>query len=720
MTDAFHRLVAPAYFTGGGTFPTESGTTYDYINNGGSGTPALADSAKVGGPNAGTLFSAFGEDATASNFNRSNQALSQNCDHLDNLLHRSLATVIRTSDTTPGSPVSTIVLPAGTFLGTVGYTTSVADLKRLFHVTDTSDNDITLASNGTLVNVTSVTLSTGDVIGGAGANGSFSGNTITLNLATPIPASQAYRVYYSTRTNLATMPLDGFMNIIIRGAEEVSGTVEGLFRTLHGNSEAWNASWDSTIFDLVNGGLNARYRRSTDADGAAPETYFVSSTNDPGAGAWINRDGPALTVYAADGGSYVDPLNALIAGKFFDSDPSSSGGAVGVAVYGARQSATALTGETVSHTPGAYSFMHLWPHYFQSSIHATHPRTRIVDGATATIGNHGSYNVDTGELIVTVTQAGNYFRDGTGTSSIALGHDLLQLQYVVSSVTLTHYVVIVAHGETGDTTNVTKVRVRNLDGTVPNLAGVSSLTIRWVSVTMSVGDGAGTFHARTHTDVAPVLGDSFYFQIPPYLTNDSEDNVTRDSPTFGAPDTSNVVPALQWGGFQYTNPSGFVVSGALNGDGSIGCAGIVNCGSVQTNSGSVLVHGGDVIAFSGSVGSNSASVKPQLLGTSGAVSTSNVAWDVSLGGIARITSTTLSSGQIIITNIPRDGTTIKLILTRSGAYGITWGSVNANTTTHHFASGDDQPGTGLTDMWVGTVYTVTGVSTVYWQHVNYP
>ena len=64
----FHRLGVPSYFGGlpGG---------YDYINNAISGTPANADGAKSGGPNAGTYFVAFGEDATSSDFNRANKAL---------------------------------------------------------------------------------------------------------------------------------------------------------------------------------------------------------------------------------------------------------------------------------------------------------------------------------------------------------------------------------------------------------------------------------------------------------------------------------------------------------------------------------------------------------------------------------------------------------------------------------------------------------------------
>jgi hypothetical protein len=221
----FHRLAAPTYFTGGPTFPSESGVVYDYINNGGSGTPAFADGIKVGTVNAGTYFFSFGEDATSSNFNRAPKALAENCDHLDNLFHRSIATSVRTVDVVAGAPVSSITLPIGTFLGVAGYTTSTADLNRLFEIVDSTDKAI-VTSGGVEVKVTSVTLGSGDTIGGGGANGSFSGNTVQLNFATSIPTSTTYRVYYGTRTNLATLPLDALTTITIRNAQETSAALD--------------------------------------------------------------------------------------------------------------------------------------------------------------------------------------------------------------------------------------------------------------------------------------------------------------------------------------------------------------------------------------------------------------------------------------------------------------------------------------------------------------
>jgi len=228
----FHRLTVPTYYGGlpGG---------YDYINNAISGTPAAADGAKVGGPNAGTYFVAFGEDATSADINRPNSALAQNTDHLDDLMHRDIASLTRTADVTPGSPVASVTITGpGIFVGGIGDT-----LLDLFHVTDANDDDIDVS--GTKIVVSSI----GPDALGAG----FSVGNLTVTFNVSIPTGQTYRIYYGQRANLATLPADAFMNMRVRGAVAVDAQVEELFRQLHGNGEAWNAAWDNTIYGLNQG-----------------------------------------------------------------------------------------------------------------------------------------------------------------------------------------------------------------------------------------------------------------------------------------------------------------------------------------------------------------------------------------------------------------------------------------------------------------------------------
>lgn len=573
---AFHRYVTPTYYGG---LPVG----YDLINvvSGGTGAggSAFADGAKgLGNPNTGTYFVAWGEDATSSNANRGLRALAQNTDLLDDLFHRDLARPVRTNDAVAGAPVSTVVLPTNTFLGTAGYTTSVADLARLFSILDDSDNEIIIQATGQKVQVTSVTLGAGDAIGGGGANGSFSGNTVQLNISPSIPTGTTYRIWYADRTNLGTLPVDAFTTIKIRGAEEVSSAVEDLFRLLHGNNLSWNAGWTTTVYDMAASGLYDRYSRLTANEmGTPPESYWQQGLDTSGSGGWIRRTGPALTVYTAgdEAGAYSDPIGALFAAKFIDTAPFDSGGVNGFVVYGARRSGSNTTGES-THEPGSASFLSLWPHHYINTVHATNPYTRIFEGATATLANVGAYNANTGEAVVTVTQAGNYFRTGGGDSAVSLGHDLLEITYTQGAIVKRQVFVIVAHGASNDAANAAKVRVRRLDGSIPDFSATSSVTIRWHSLTFGVGDGAGRYHKTkyAYNDNVSILFDALFYQVPPRLSSSAgEDDVGRIAPGFSAQDNSLLTTALRWGGFSKTS-SGPVWGGFLTGDGGISVGGL--------------------------------------------------------------------------------------------------------------------------------------------------
>lgn len=705
---AFHRFVTPTYFGG---LPVG----YDLINvvSGGTGAggSAFADGAKGGGnPNTGTYFVAWGEDATSSNANRGMKALSQNTDLLDDLLHRDLALAVKTTDATAGSPVPTVILPTNTFLGTSGYTTSTADLARLFTILDTNDDELIIQSTGQKVQVTSVTLGTGDVIGGGGANGSFSGNTVQLNISPSIPTGVSYRIWYATRTNLAVLPADALTTIKIRNAEEVPAEVENLFRLLHGNNLAWNAGWTSTIWDLALSGLNERYSRATAASTSAPEAYWATGINTIGAGGWINRQGPGLTVYSGDAGELTDPLNALFVGKNVDTDYTASGGVVSFAAFGSRRSSSANANEVLGGlTPGAAAFMAIWPHGFGSGL-STNYFTRVVSGSSATLSNVGGYNIDTGEAIVLLTGASNYFQTG-GLSAVAVGYDLIEISYIQGGQPIIHSFVIVGLGASNDVGSAVKARVRHMNGAVPDFSATSGATVRWISNSFTVGDGAGRWHRYLHAyaDTQSVMFDGLFYQVPPSLSSTGSDNdVLRTPASFSAQSGGPSVKALQWGGFNYSVPSGPVFPSYLQGDGGINVTGSdVNVNGSTNTAGAVKAN---YVVING--------VSPTgILAGGGA----GYLFDTSTGsaGGFKLSGGTYSTIGILLQNVRTRGIYYLLIdhtlLTSTAT--LDWTNGGGSLVTSRFGPGDDQlaPGAGRT-MWTGIAISTTEI---WWTVTRY-
>jgi len=218
-------LTTPSYFGG---LPAG----YDLINAATlPAVAALADGPKVGGPNQGTYFHAFGEDATHSFFNRPAKALSQNTDHLDDLLHRDLAVMTQTPDTETIAEVTTITLPAGTYLGPASYAVFSTDaMALLFSICDAdggfcmpffADYGPGVPAPGLIIRVDHLNLTGGDAIGGG-----FSTNTVELVLNLPIPVGKTYRLYYATRWNAATLDSDALLDV--RGSVRLDGHLNDL------------------------------------------------------------------------------------------------------------------------------------------------------------------------------------------------------------------------------------------------------------------------------------------------------------------------------------------------------------------------------------------------------------------------------------------------------------------------------------------------------------
>lgn len=579
----FHRLTTPAYFTGGGTFPTESGVAYDYINNGGGGTPANADGAKGSGTNAGTYFVAFGEDATSANANRPNRALAENADHIDDVLHRDLAIPVRTvSAVAGGGGVSTITLPIGTYLGPSGTTNTSSGLAPIFSILD--DNDREILASGVEVKVNTVTLGGGDALGADG----FSANTVQLNISPAIPSGVTYRVYYASRGNLATLSTDAFSFIKIRGAQEIDADVESVLAALHGNNLVWDAAWTSTIYDLTIRGIQGSYDRDVAADITPPteisgtSAFILNPSTQSGMGGWFERIGPALTGFAQVTTPYLDPVNAVFAAKFGSQTLFGSGGSVGFVAYGNRRyaywdgSSAFDTEETAA--PEFATFLSLRAHTQSPTSLTTNGvngiRTRIPLGTTCLLSSLGDSN--TGSAGVTLTGADSWYRDSVGKTAIMVGYDMVEIQYTQGGVSKREFFVII------EIDSPTVAYVRRPDGKVPSFTGASAATVvGWHSIGMALGDGAGIRHSRQYGGTAPKL-DGFFYAAPTVVYDPAGSGGELEVPALffangnATNGTDNGNAAMRWGYFEKDTTLGSegvswgaLSRGALLGNGAV-------------------------------------------------------------------------------------------------------------------------------------------------------
>lgn len=591
MPIKFHRYVTPTYFnpdTGAMGGLLDDQDLINVVSGGtGAGGSAYADSKKIGGPNNGTYFHAWQDDATTYNFNRGLKALAENADYHDDILRSDLAIPVMAGGASDGSVVS-LLLPVQTFLGVGTVYNNAADLSVLFELLDDSDREILDAATGNRIVVDTVTLTPPDTLGG----GNFSENQLTLNFSMAIPNGVNYRVYYATRGSLASLPVEVLTYIKIRGAQEVAADVEKLFRSLHKQgSVAWDAAWDSTIWDLTNSGLNERYRKSTGIYGYSPlpAGFFPTDFDEAGAGAWVVRDGPAVSIYngGASGGDYVDPVGALLR---LHMDDSPGGGVSGVAVYSTGRTATAVNEAGTGLGPGLMAFAHLQANNTPNTAPFT-SYTRVEAGTAATIATGGGYTT------VTLTDdANNWWMDGWN-SAVVLGHDLVECTYPDDTV---ETYVITSRGGTAQ-----QVHVRTLDGVLVT-PPAGTCTVRWIGTRFAVGDGLGRFGKAAYgtAENDTVKLDGFYWsQQPRNFTTGGVDNVERTPASFSAWEISASTETMRWGGLDIAtgNPT---YQGHLFSDGSIE----MDYGNLTLDTGDILVSGGAITVTTGDVNLTQGSV----------------------------------------------------------------------------------------------------------------
>ena len=385
-----HRKIAPTY---AGGLPA----THDYINNpsanGDAGAPASVDGKKSSGTNAGTYLVAFGEPATSSNTNRAANALAENTDYLDDMVHRDLAEPIISSTATPLAPLASFTITGSVYVGDAG--TPNEERVRIGLVTMLDTAGKPLVVSGTAVKATLIH---------DGANNSVIGQVFrtnpVVNISPSIPAGTAYRYAYYQRSNLTNISPGAFTRLsnaltalvdlsvgTTTGGGGTSGSLLSSDNTWSGQQVYAKAAANSelaTIASTVQPGStyprNLQFSFPTSTDGKFARVYNSNSTTFQGleftinarwsGGSWIKDVNSAVSfrfrigTNVSDGSSHA--TFATVAGgsaSFIDAtwDAVSTSVANGFAQYGAVASnTTPFITQGTSLTDGAFA-----SHYLQ-------------------------------------------------------------------------------------------------------------------------------------------------------------------------------------------------------------------------------------------------------------------------------------------------------------------------------------------------------------------
>ncbi len=560
----FHRLAVPTYFGGlpGG---------YDYINspstNGDPGTAAFTDGKKSSGPNQGTYFVAFGEDATSTFANRGLQALAENTDYLDGLLRRDVAITAQTADVLAGAPVSSIVLTGQVFVGEFGVANNQARRDQLVSVLDNSDNEI-ITTGGTVVKALLIHDGSNNNVVGTQTSGFYNGPTVTLTAA--IPAGVTYRVVYGERTNLATLPKDAFTSIKIRSAQEVSGEVERVLRDLHAVSGlAWNDAWPATIASLARTGLDGRYRLASTADPGTTQDVA-------GNGGFITRDGPGVelraptylldTVGTVGVDKYPDPVLAMlrlrrVATTVATAYDLTRGGDVGFVQESPYHNTADANEVALSHVTGPLLLDMIPRSITASTIGGGALLTRISSASVASVNPDAL--TDTTSRRTLQVGGSDFVRDGSSRTALR-ATDLIE---VINNATGT----VVGTFRVDAVLSATRFTVKALTGALPPIGpsgSSASVRLRWLQPTLSLG---GTHRAAAGAQGTP----HFMVAAPGILHSTYDSNAVVPYAAFLAASSRNdigitnmnLLTAMSWGGFGLDGQIAY--KGALYGDGGI-------------------------------------------------------------------------------------------------------------------------------------------------------
>lgn len=595
----FYRWKQPTWDTaltvpnGGGYIDQPNGARYHFLNvrsEGVGGTSALYDGIKSGGPNDGTFFPAFGEDARTAAVSRTLKVLGENTDLLDDWMNADKIVPYLYPVSIGGAPRDNLDVPAETYLGPSGGALNSTNLPKYIRLLKTNGDEVVdLASNEV---VTAQTITAGLT----SPTPPYTTGDETVTFSHNIPVG-SYLLFFYIRSSLARMIRSSEHPYDIIGLARTSGVVQTVFQGLRGDGQSWLLGWPSTIESLVRRGLDGVYRNATTRPTLPTDlrdyTYGDDDADTQGVGGAYVRNGPSMMAYSAldiSGDSpYCDPLGALFTAWVHDTNGGDGitardfmAGSRGFVFLGQRIRGVHGT-HTTDYAPSLGGFTSFVVHRDERTS-ATNVST-VLD---VPVGVTVQYTA--AEDRVTLTTGGNYFRktmgSGTTMSSLVVGLSLLEIEWVDPADPYDPGGTVRRLYRVMELQTDTRVRVKAVDGSKAGFpVGLTVGTIvKVLTPQFIVPDGIGELQTkRGNGDASKLEQGSLVCLSLPFTTTEGTDQVhPGQGAFFGAAKNLAGYKALQWGGYvddvlgafggQY-NYTGF-----LYGDGSILCTSLESTG----------------------------------------------------------------------------------------------------------------------------------------------
>lgn len=587
------RYKTPAWYASSffpGTDPV-TGIDYAFANviseGAGSGGSSPVDGVKVGGPNAGTFFFAFGDDIITSNLNRGLAALMQNSDAFDDLFR---AEHVRPAffPVTLGAPSSTIEITADriVYLGPVGDALNQTNLAKYFRVLTAAGDEV--MDRTSLERVEFVSCD----VGANSPDPPYTTTDTVFTLSHTLPAG-SYLVYYGERSNYAIASDTAWFKESVLGSHRGAAELQKILTDMlgHPTTRPWVDTIDLTSYFLAQRGMQGLLDGATavtsveDNSGYGWPTQF--SVDTPGAGGlWVRLDYGAVgaSKRALDNSAWFSDGLQSVWGSYLDDNTIGNGAAyrpiaASRSFVSVGHSRGATNNGTLSSSAKAPAVAHFGAYAalddeFSDSTKAP---TKIVLPAAVTLFR--SAGID----YIQLTAGTNWFWQTISAvkrSGVVLERTLLEVEWTDASepgAALRRRTYVV----TGFHASAQRIAVRPVAGgatsaTFPAIPASGSLK-RVLTPTFEVLDGMQELREKFALDSSVNTGrarGTFWMVEPPENSTLTADKVVRTAGGYiGASKNDANTIAFSWGGYEQDADAGdggkYQRLGFFYGDGGI-------------------------------------------------------------------------------------------------------------------------------------------------------